>query len=58
MLMAVHSACDQCELEIARHLIEMIDVVIGGPSPELVIDARALESLVAAHQRLWELRRL
>jgi hypothetical protein len=57
LLIAFHAACDQDDLEIARHLIGVLEFSMRRPSigPK-VQDSRARRSLVAAHERLWDMQ--
>jgi hypothetical protein len=57
LLVAFHQACDHGELEVASELLRILETVIARPAPHVMRDRRqAVESLVAAHHRLWELR--
>jgi hypothetical protein len=58
ILVAVHQACDIGALDIARALLDVMNDVVreiapGSPSA----GRRAIEGMVAAHHRLWHLRR-
>lgn len=58
LLVAAHQACDLGTLEVAASLLSITEVVLmqpqlGSPSAH----RRAVEGLVAAHERLWHLRR-
>lgn len=58
ILVAVHQACDIGALDIARALLDVMNEVVreiapGSPSA----GRRAIEGMVAAHHRLWHLRR-
>jgi hypothetical protein len=57
LLIAFHAACDQDDLEIARHLIGVLEFSMRRPSigPK-VQESRARRSLVAAHERLWDMQ--
>ena len=57
ILIAFHHACDQADVEVAGHLLGVLGFMIertanrqGGQ------ERRAKESLVAAHERLWQIR--
>ena len=57
ILAAFHQACDQRDLEVAEQLLAVLAMVVAGrrdrpTSP----DRRGKESLVAAYERLWDLR--
>ncbi|WP_428374379.1 hypothetical protein [Lichenicoccus sp.] len=57
ILVAAHQACDLGDLDIALQLLSILETVIGQRSA--VMDPgrrRVMESLIAAHQRLWHLR--
>jgi hypothetical protein len=57
LLVAFHQACDHGELEVASELLRILETVIARPAPHVMRDRRqVVESLVAAHHRLWELR--
>ena len=54
---AVHSACDQGELEMAGHLLAIVEFILRRGPPEGRPERRLnLQPLVAAHERLWGLR--
>ncbi len=58
LLVAAHQACDLGALEVAANLLSITEVVLlqpqlGSPGAH----RRAVEGLVAAHERLWHLRR-
>lgn len=57
ILIAFHHACDQCEIEIAADLLDVLEFMINRP-PALPTgkERRVTESLVAAHERLWQIR--
>lgn len=59
VLIAFHHACDQGDIEVAGQLLDVLEFMTGRPVslPE-GIDRRAKESLVAAHERLWQIRHL
>jgi hypothetical protein len=57
ILVAFHHACDQSEHEIAEQLLRILESLIS--RRPLTPDSqrrRSMESLVAAHERLWHLR--
>ena len=54
ILIAFHHACDQADFEVANALLRLLER--KPPQPEAT-RRRNVESLVAAHQRLWQLRR-
>ena len=57
ILIAFHHACDQENFDIAGELLRVLETLVQrGP---IVADAnqrRSMESLVAAHERLWHLK--
>ena len=57
VLVAFHHACDTADLEVAEHLVRVLELML---SRRAVIGdgnrRRNMESLVAAHERLWHLR--
>jgi hypothetical protein len=57
VLIAFHHACDQGDLEVAEQLLHVLNMMLT--RRPLTLDGnrrRNMESLVAAHQRLWHLR--
>ena len=61
ILVAAHQACDLGDLDVAAQLLTILETVIGQTrgSARTPIDParrRVMESLIAAHQRLWHLR--
>ena len=57
MLVAFHSACDQRDLEVAERLLAVLAMVISVRLHKPTApDRRSKESLVAAYERLWDLR--
>jgi len=57
ILIAIHFACDQGEMEIAWRLLRVLEVMLTRRS-ENSSDRRRqnLDGLVTAHERLWSLR--
>jgi hypothetical protein len=56
-LFAFHFACDQGDLEVAEHLITILEHMLSRPPPEGRPERRVnAQPLVAAHERLWSLR--
>ena len=56
LLMAFHAACDQGEFDIAAQVLQVLEALLrrqGGADPHR---RRSIEGLVAAHERLWQLR--
>lgn len=57
VLIAFHQACDQGDLEVAEQLLRVLEtMVIRRPNVPDVNRRKHIESLVAAHERLWVLR--
>ena len=57
ILIAFHQACDQTDFEIAEQLLHILESMLK--RRPLATDSnrrRTMESLVAAHERLWHLR--
>lgn len=57
ILVAFHQACDQGDYEVAEQLLRVLEMMLT--RRQLPPDAnrrRNIESLVAAHERLWHLR--
>jgi hypothetical protein len=59
ILIAFHHACDQSDFEVARKLLETLEAMLTRrPQVPDRNRRRNLESLVAAHERLWHLRHM
>ncbi|SIQ32281.1 hypothetical protein SAMN05421828_103192 [Acidiphilium rubrum] len=57
ILIAFHHACDQDDYEIAEQLLVILEHMLTRRSPNSDANRRkSIESLVAAHERLWHLR--
>ncbi len=58
ILIAFHQACDQGDLEVARLLLGLLEVMVTTPRLPGGTGNRRSETatLVAAHERLWDLR--
>jgi hypothetical protein len=57
ILMAFHQACDQQDTEVALDLLTVLEfMAMRHRAPRADRDRRARESLVAAHERLWQIR--
>lgn len=57
ILIAFHHACDQTDFEVAEQLLGVLEMMVTRRT--LTLDGtrrRSMESLVAAHERLWHLR--
>lgn len=57
ILIAFHHACDQGDFEVAEELLRVLEMMLTRrPAPADANRRKNLESLVAAHERLWLLR--
>jgi hypothetical protein len=57
ILIAFHQACDQSDYEIAEQLLHILELMLKRrPLNPDTNRRRTMESLVAAHERLWHLR--
>ena len=57
ILVAFHHACDVDDFVVADCLLRTLDLMLmRRPPPGDVGRRRSIESLVAAHERLWHLR--
>jgi hypothetical protein len=57
ILIAFHHSCDQDDYEIAERLLIILEHMLTRRSPNSDANRRkSIESLVAAHERLWHLR--
>ncbi len=57
ILLAFHHACDQGDYEIAEKLLHILEgMVTRRTVPPDANRRKTIESLVAAHERLWHLR--
>ncbi len=57
ILIAFHHACDQDDYEIAEQLLVILERMLTRRSVNADSNRRkSIESLVAAHERLWHLR--
>lgn len=57
VLIAFHHACDQGDFEIAEQLLHVLENIVKRPMPAPDMNRRrSMDSLVAAHERLWFLR--
>ena len=57
ILVAFHSACDQADCEVAEQLLHVLEMMLTRrPLNPDGTRRRNMESLVAAHERLWQLR--
>ena len=57
VLIAFHHACDRGDIEVARCLLEVLELIARRPAKGPGgIERRVRESLVAAYERLWHIR--
>lgn len=57
ILIAFHHACDQSDFEVAEQLLHILEMMLTRrPLTSDGTRRRNMESLVAAHERLWHLR--
>jgi len=57
ILIAFHHACDQADYEVAEQLLRTLEMMLTRrPVNPDSNRRRNMESLVAAHERLWHLR--
>ena len=57
ILVAFHQACDLADYEVAESLLRLLELMVSRrPVPADGNRRRSMESLVAAHERLWYLR--
>ncbi len=57
ILIAFHHACDQGDFEVAQQLLQVLEMMLTRrPLTPDGTRRRNMESLVAAHERLWYLR--
>jgi hypothetical protein len=56
ILLAFHQACDLDDLETARMLLECCEVALRNARQPMRDRRRGVETLCAAHERLWLLR--
>jgi hypothetical protein len=57
ILIAFHHACDQADYEIAEQLLHILENMLTRRTvPPDANRRKTIESLVAAHERLWHLR--
>jgi hypothetical protein len=57
ILIAFHHACDQGDVEVAEQLLHILEMMLTRrPLTPDGTRRRSMESLVTAHERLWQLR--
>jgi len=57
ILVAFHQACDQADFEVAERLLQVVEILLAQRPLVPGADRRKhVESLIAAHHRLWHLQ--
>jgi len=56
ILIAFHQACDQADFEVAERLLGVLETMLKRSPPVPNQRRRDVNTLVAAHERLWQLR--
>ena len=57
ILIAFHHACDQEDFEVAEELLRLLELMLTRRPVQPDVNRRKnMESLIAAHERLWLLR--
>ena len=57
ILISFHHACDQADFDVANDLLVILEKMLKRPNAGSDSNRRkSIESLVAAHERLWLLR--
>lgn len=57
LLVAFHHACDVADLEVGRHVLQILEMMLSRKSAQPDPNRRRnMEGLIAAHERLWNLR--
>lgn len=57
ILIAFHHACDQGDFEVAEQLLHILEMMLTRRPLSADTNRRKnMESLIAAHERLWHLR--
>jgi hypothetical protein len=56
ILIAFHQACDQSDFEVAERLLAVLETMLKRSPPVANQRHRDVSTLVAAHERLWQLR--
>lgn len=57
LLVAFHHACDVNDLEVAGHMLRVLEMMLSRrPTQADGHRRRTMESLVAAHERMWHIR--
>ena len=56
ILIVFHQACENNDLEAAERLLQLLELLtMRGPRPETGNRRLNVDSLVSAHERLWQL---
>ena len=57
LLVAFHHACDVSDVEVAGHVLRILELMLARrPAQPDANRRRNMESLVAAHERIWHIR--
>ena len=57
LLVAFHHACDVADIEVGRSVLQILELMLARkPAQPDPSRRRNMEGLVAAHERLWNLR--
>jgi hypothetical protein len=56
ILIAFHQACDQNEALVALQLLAIHELMLTRRPRKVEFNRRSLETIVAAHERLWHIR--
>ena len=57
LLVAFHHACDVADIEVGRHVLQILELMLSRKTQQPDLNRRRnMEGLVAAHERLWNLR--
>jgi hypothetical protein len=57
LLVAFHHACDVNDIEVAGHVLRILETMLARrPVQPDTSRRRNMENLVAAHERLWNIR--
>ena len=57
ILSAFHQACDEADYQVADHLLRTLEMMLTRQQVGAgTNDRRNIDSLVEAHERLWQLR--
>jgi len=57
LLVAFHHACDTNDLEVAGHVLRVLELMLARRPVQADANRRRnMESLVAAYERIWQIR--